>query len=350
MRLFIFETAQADPYENLAAEEHLLSVCGQENSAALFLWQNRDSVILGRNQNPYAECNLQMAEENGVKIARRMTGGGAVFHDLGNLNFTFLAPKQDYQKEDAFAVIQAALLELGVDVERSGRNDLLAGGYKFSGNAFYSNEAAALHHGTVLVHSDLDKMNLCLGASGGKMQRKGIASVRSRVVNLCALQPSLTVPAVKDSLKRAYRREMQKRHAIEGVEERVIGPKAAPLALREKYASKEWIFGGYGGQWERRARQGFPWGGVTILMNVEKQRIAALKLDSDALLQAPIGAIEKKLIGVRLDALGKAMEELKASFEDEAEKRLADDVMRWMRGLLEGEAANERGAWQGKGI
>ena len=195
-RLGIYETTSVNPHRNLAMEKYLMDNT-EPGMCILYLWQNQNTVVIGRNQNAWLECRTSLLEEEGGKLARRLSGGGAVFHDLGNLNFTFLMCKEDYDLDKQLSVIQKACSYAGIAVEKSGRNDLLAEGRKFSGNAFYQNRTHAYHHGTLMVNVDRDKLGRYLSPPKAKLEAKGIASVRSRVVNLTELAPSLTIATMK---------------------------------------------------------------------------------------------------------------------------------------------------------
>ena len=135
-KIFIYNAQGTDPHENLAAEKVLMDALAP-GEAMLYLWQNLNTVVIGKNQNAWLECRTSLLDEEGGKLARRLSGGGAVYHDLGNLNFTFLMCKEDYNLDKQVAVIQKACALAGIHAEKSGRNDLLADGRKFSGNAFY---------------------------------------------------------------------------------------------------------------------------------------------------------------------------------------------------------------------
>ena len=197
--LYVCRGRGTDPYENLALEEALLNRVG-EGELILYLWQNERTVVIGKNQNPWKECRTALLAEEGGHLARRLSGGGAVFHDLGNLNFTFLMSAQDYDLPRQLAVIERACRSLGIPAARSGRNDLLADGRKFSGNAFYKHNGKAYHHGTLMVDVDLEMVQRYLSPSRAKLAAKGVDSVRSRVVNLREFVPTLSVRQLENAL------------------------------------------------------------------------------------------------------------------------------------------------------
>ena len=175
-RIKILRGKSQDPYYNLAVEQVLLESV-REGECILYLWRNSNTVVIGKNQNAWKECRSSLLYEEGGKLARRLSGGGAVFHDLGNLNFTFLVRQQDYDQDRQLSVIEDAVRSLGVDALRSGRNDILAEGKKFSGNAFYKNGVQAYHHGTLLVDVDMEKLSRYPSPSKAKLAATGVDSV-----------------------------------------------------------------------------------------------------------------------------------------------------------------------------
>src|SRR6056297_3762446 len=146
----IYHSTSFDPWHNLAFEEYLLNQV-EENEVILYLWQNDNTGVIGRNQNAWKECRSELLAEEGGKLARRLSGGGAVYHDLGNLNFTFIMDKDNYNLKKQLKVILEAVRDQGIEAEFSGRNDLVVKSKKFSGNAFYFGSETAYHHGTILV-------------------------------------------------------------------------------------------------------------------------------------------------------------------------------------------------------
>ena len=183
------------PHRNQAIERYLLDTC-QKGEMILYLWANDKTVFIGKNQNLYTECRLAELLQDGGFPARRFTGGGAVYHDKGNLNFTFIAMRGDYDIPNQFSIMTGAMRSLGFNAELNGRNDVLIEGKKFSGNAFYKSEGACLHHGTVLISANYDAIAKYLNVSRVKLNAKGVKSVVSRVTNLSEYRPRLSVDAV----------------------------------------------------------------------------------------------------------------------------------------------------------
>ena len=277
-----------DPYANLATEKHLLEHVSP-GCCILYLWQNENTVVIGRNQNPWAECRLSLLAQEGGKLARRLSGGGAVFHDKGNLNFTFLVNAEDYDLNKQLSVIQTACGYAGIATERSGRNDVLADGAKFSGNAFYQSQGKAYHHGTLLIDVDMEKLGRYLSPSKAKLQSKGVSSVRSRVVNLNTLCPDLDCDTMKAHMLRAFQH-------IYG-----LSATAAPIppSLPEETAhmgSWDWLYGKkLPMSFECEGR--FPWGGVQLQLQCEAGRVTAAKVYSDSMDWTLAPRLEKAFIG-----------------------------------------------------
>ena len=296
-KIKLYESNSFDPYLNLAIEQYLMETV-EEDACILFLWQNQNTVVIGKNQNPWKECRTTLLNEEGGVLARRLSGGGAVFHDLGNLNFTFLMPQSEYDLDRQFGVIAEAITSLGLHAERSGRNDMLAQGRKFSGNAFYKHDGHAYHHGTLLVDVDMEKLGRYLNPSKAKLQAKGVDSVRSRVVNLKELNPEITIESLKQAMAAAFRK-------VYGCEATQLDDSmldmAAIEALRQRNASWEWNYGPkmpFTVEFEDR----FSWGGLQIQLSVESGVICQAKVYSDAMDWALAPKLEQALIGCRFDA------------------------------------------------
>lgn len=293
-QLKIYEGDSFDPHFNLAVEQYLLESV-EPGCCILYLWQNQNTVVIGRNQNAWKECRTTLLEEEGGHLARRLSGGGAVFHDLGNLNFTFLVPTADYDLDRQFSVILEACLSLGLRAEKSGRNDVLAEGRKFSGNAFYQNGQQSYHHGTLLVDVAMGRMSRYLNPDKAKLAAKGVDSVRSRVVNLRELAPDLTIPLLKEKLFAAFRK-------VYGLPTETLTlddmDRAAIDALYRRNQSWEWNYG-------RRlpftftCEERFAWGNVQLQLQVESGVIQEVRAYSDAMDWQIAPALERALNGCR---------------------------------------------------
>ncbi len=282
-----------NPYENLALEKYLFDHV-KNDEIILYLWQNERTVVCGRNQNLWKECHVsRLLEDKGYPV-RRLSGGGAVFHDKGNLNFTFLVKKDNYDVDRQLQVIIQACQDLGIQAEKTGRNDITVDGRKFSGNAFYSSGDRKYHHGTLLVQVDTSMMSAYLNVDKEKLSSKGVSSVRSRVANLTEFRPDLTIQIMKDAMFQAF--------------ETVYGLSASPYELnssaseeiedtRKFFSSDEWLYGrkiDFAYQISRR----FPWGDFDLRLNVEKGRISTAVLYSDANDEAFIRSIHSGLEGI----------------------------------------------------
>lgn len=262
---------------------------------------------------PWKECRTTLLEQEGGRLARRLSGGGAVFHDLGNLNFTFLMAQTDYDLDAQLTVIQEAVRSLGIPAERSGRNDILAGGRKFSGSAFYKNGRQAYHHGTLLVDVDMGKLSRYLSPSKAKLQAKGVDSVRSRVVNLKELNPDISIPALKNALVHSFSQTYGL--PVQPIWGQCLDtPRVEELTQRNR--GWDWNYGQrLPFTLEREAR--FDWGSLQIQLQVENGIIRQAKAYSDAMDWALVPELETRLAGCRFEvhALARQLQGLSAAEE-----------------------------------
>lgn len=277
-RIFTLLGQGTDPYYNLALEQHLMETVPSD-AVILYLWQNSHTVVIGRNQNPWVECRTTALEESGGHLARRLSGGGAVYHDLGNLNFSFLASGGNYDLKKQLSVITEACALLGISAQVSGRNDVTADGRKFSGNAFCESAGQACHHGTLLIDADMEKLGKYLMPSKAKLQAKGVESVRARVVNLKEIAPELTVAAMKNAMATAFSK-------VYGLEAEALPREFLDAnkidALRARNSSWEWNYGkAFPGDLFCEGR--FPWGGIQLHFQVEKGKVSGAEVFSDAM-------------------------------------------------------------------
>lgn len=310
MRLYL--TGSRDPYYNLACEEYLLLHSDED---ILMLWQNDPTVVLGKNQNIYAEVDLEYTEKNKIHVVRRITGGGAVYHDGGNVNYTFITSREHAEVLDfAYftAPIREALEHWGVKAELSGRNDLLVDGLKFSGNAQHATKERILHHGTLLFDSDLSVLSKALKPDNEKLKSKGIASVRSRVTNLRPLLPEMTVEEFIGGIASFMKVEPQMLPANDEI-----------YVLTKRNRSEDYIFGRRE-SFERKAKARFHGGTVTVLVSGTDQ-IDKIRIEGDFFGEGDIREVEKILLHCGL-------------CEDELKNRLNDLSMEnYIFGVTSGE-------------
>lgn len=197
-----FRSESDDPFLHLAWEDVLLD-CAETVAPALLLFANRPCVVIGKNQVPWRECATAALRASRTPLARRISGGGTVYHDRGNLNYAFLLPRDTYRQEDVFEIILTALLSLGIKASVGDHNGLFADGRKFSGTAFCYRRQHVLHHGTLLVDTDLDRLRAACVPALPQIETKAISSRPASVVNLRELLPSLTVDALGRTLASA---------------------------------------------------------------------------------------------------------------------------------------------------
>ena len=307
-----------DPLFNLAVEECIFRQMDPAQRV-LFLWRNDNTVVIGRAQNPWKECNTRRMEEDGVTLARRSSGGGAVFHDLGNSCFTFMAGKPGYDKSVSTAIVLDGLRRLGVEAFASGRNDLLVatpdGDRKVSGSAYRETQDRGFHHGTLLLDADLGRLANYLNPDPKKLAAKGISSVRSRVANLCDLRPGIDHQQVSEALVEAFLGYYGERVLPEHISPEQIPdlPGFAETFARQR--SWEWNFG-HAPAFSHQLDERFGWGGVELHFDVEKGVIGRAQIFSDSLDPAPLDVLAERLVGAsyRPEAMAVLLRQLMSEF------------------------------------
>lgn len=278
MKLNYYFSPTGDAYENLAMDEYFLTHLPSDTHL-LYFYINDNAVIIGRNQNAFTECDLDAMKERNVKLVRRLTGGGAVYHDVGNLNFSFLSPEGMYDTDAQDAILLSALRSLGIAAEKTGRNDFVVGGRKFSGNAFGARGGNRVRHGTLLISSDLSKLDRYLTVSAKKLRAKGVASVRSRVCNLTEYCPTLTVKGAAEAIRTAF----EAYYGMPAEEYPLTQQDAAEIGvLRNERASFNWVMG-EAPAFDYAFEERFSFGMAQLCLSVKDGRIAKAALYTDAL-------------------------------------------------------------------
>lgn len=269
--MYYLETNSTDPTYNLAFEQYVFDSLSRGHSYFM-LWQNANAVIVGKHQNTAAEVNAAYVKERGVSVVRRLSGGGAVYHDMGNLNFTFIVDEGAAAFDFAAFCrpVVGALAELGVEAQISGRNDMTIDGKKFSGNAQYHRQGRVMHHGTLLFDADLSTVAKVLEAPKDKIESKGIASVRSRVTNIRPyLKVDMPIQRFWEALRGSMARETgMKPYTMSGNE------LAGVRKLQEEiYSRWEWNYGASPDYRVRKARRVEGCGRLELAIDVEKSGV-----------------------------------------------------------------------------
>ena len=294
------ESNSTDPYFNLALEEYVFERLPKDESYFM-LWQNANTIVIGKFQNAFEEVNQKAVDERSIRVARRLSGGGAVYHDMGNLNFTFIVDRQDIEGMNFRIFVEPVVETLkgfGVEAEFSGRNDILIEGMKISGNSQYVKKDRVMHHGCIMLDSDLEKVADALRVKEAKFKSKSSKSVRSRVTTINAHAPEkISMEAFKAALKT---------HILG--DESVVPYEltAEDIAeinkLRdEKYSTWEWNYG-KAVAYEMTREEKFDAGLVTVHLTAKDGRIADIRFYGDFFGNGEIEDLEESLKGVILDS------------------------------------------------
>lgn len=288
-----------DPYYNMAFDEYCLESLPIDEPV-FYLWQNRPAVIVGFNQEVNTEVNLEYLKQKGIALVRRVTGGGAVYHDLGNLNYTIVGRSEDLERDypEYASIMMKALQSLGVPATLSGRNDILVKGKKVSGFAKRVIRNRLMVHGTLMYRVDVDVLTNVLNPSATKLQSKGIASVRSRVANLCDY-----LPEVQDIQTFSNRLEEILSGHYADAEYQLTGEQLATIQklADEKFAQWEWNYGRSPKATLTHSAR-LACGTVEVHLTLAENRIASCRFGGDFLGNLPASDVEKALQGVVFEA------------------------------------------------
>ncbi len=295
---FVDNQNEHDPAVNLALEEYILRNTQTDEDLLLF-YINSPSIIIGRHQNTVEEINRDYVEQHGIHVVRRLSGGGAVYHDLGNLNFSFITESrpENFRNFKKFTEpVVRALAGLGVPAELSGRNDLLVDGRKISGNAQYISKGRMVSHGTLLFNSDLSHVSEALNVKGDKITSKGIKSVRSRVANISEF---LSQPMTVESFREQLLKEIFT--GFNTVPEYPVSAadwEAVRQLADSRYRSWAWTYG-HSPDFNIEKRERFPDGEIDARLDVQQGLIRSVKFYGDYFAEMEPDALEHRLVGVR---------------------------------------------------
>ncbi|MEY8753587.1 lipoate--protein ligase [Peribacillus frigoritolerans] len=309
--LFIDNKGITDPRINLAIEEYALKHLNIDETYLLF-YINRPSIIIGRNQNTIEEINSDYVDEKGITVVRRLSGGGAVYHDLGNLNFSFIT-KDDGDSFHNFKKFTQPVVEtlgkLGIHAELSGRNDILAEGKKISGNAMFSTKGRMFSHGTLLFQSEMDHIVSALKVKKDKIESKGIKSIRSRVGNIADfLKEPMSVEEFRSFLLQNIFKDTGK--VTEYVLTETDWEKIHEIS-EDRYQNWEWNYG-KSPKFNLQNSHRFPVGSVDIRLEVNRGIIENCKIYGDFFGVGEVADIERKLTGTRYEkeAISRVLDEI----------------------------------------
>ncbi|HLQ98346.1 MAG TPA: lipoate--protein ligase [Candidatus Dormibacteraeota bacterium] len=311
---FIDNKGITDPTINLALEEYILENFGEKDTYLLF-YVNKPSIIIGRNQNAVEEINTEYVDENGIQVVRRLSGGGAVYHDEQNLNFSFIT-KDDGDSFHNFAKftqpVVEALNNIGVPAELIGRNDLLVKGRKISGNAQFSTKGRMFSHGTLMLDSEIENVVEALNVSKEKIESKGIKSIRSRVANISEfLEEKITMDEFKELILR-YIFEVEDIKDVPRYELTDEDWEKVYEISEKRYKNWDWNFG-KSPSFNIKASHKFASGLLDVRLDVKKGMIENCTIYGDFFGIGDVREIEEKLVGARHER--KAIEEALADMD-----------------------------------
>jgi len=293
------ESTSRNPYYNLALEDYVFSSMDASESYFM-LWQNSNTIVVGKYQNTAEEVNQKVVDEQGIRVVRRLSGGGAVYHDDGNLNFTFIMNKprnKDFDFSSFVEPIIEALQDLDVDAEFSGRNDITIKGLKISGNSQYVKGERVLHHGCIMLDSNLERVKDALTVREAKFESRSVKSVRSRVTTINANAPhKITMEEFKDAIKkRVFLNENVTEYILNECDEASI-----ERLMKDKYETWEWNYG-FNKEYSLRREKKFNSGLVSVDMEVEHGRIRDIRITGDFFGVGEITCLTERMKGLALD-------------------------------------------------
>ena len=325
----IIVTSCRNPHINLATELALFNAPLRDEKI-LYLWRNDRVVVIGKHQNPYKECNVPFMQQNNVYLARRPTGGGAVYQDLGNTCWTFVDSRFDPKANTD--ILCRALKKFGIHAYGTGRNDVEVDGKKVSGAAFRREPGKSIHHGTTLMNVDMKMLASCLTVNSAKLTAKGVDSVRARVMNLVEIAPGLT----HDKFCDAIISEFQKAHGkcpTEFIDEKSVLKDNEVRRIYQQLSSQEWLFGRCSNA-EVTASKRFDFGLFDVMLKAESGKVATVQIHSDCLIPEVVEKFEACINNRQsLNRASLTEAERQAfinSMKNKEEKQMAEKLLQWI--------------------
>lgn len=321
-KVIYIETNSTDPAYNLAVEQYVFDVMPKDQDY-FWLWQNDNTIVVGKHQNTIQEINQEYVKAHGIKVVRRLSGGGAVYHDMGNVNFTFITNAGNLEQLNlqAFCMPVVRTLEkIGVKAEVSGRNDISIDGKKFSGNSQYVKQGRIMHHGTLMFDSDLSVVSQALNVTQAKYESKGFKSVKSRVTNI---RPYATEGMTMEQFKQILKENMTqpdtvgadgmiKSSAVEIYHLTSEDEAEIQKIKQERYDTWEWTYGSSPKYSVTKKRRFDGCGQLELCMNVEEGKITDIQIFGDFFGNGMTETLKQSLIGceVREEEIRKVLEQI----------------------------------------
>lgn len=300
MNLKIYFSNSVNPWFNLAIEDWLFQDLADFDHV-LYLWRNDQTVVIGRSQNPWLECDLHSMERDHIYLARRQSGGGAVFQDMGNTNFTLISKKEFYDKEANTKIILDALKNFRINAKASGRNDIVvernAELRKISGSAYKEKFDRAFHHGTLLINANLAQLEHYLSPNKKKLISKGIKSVRSRVANLTELNPKINHKNLTHEIIKLFQKKYKSKTQVEILDARALNKLPELQKRYEKLQSWDWLYG-QTLEFTHHLSERFDWATIDMQCVIKNAKIEDLRIYSDSLFPELIECLQENLKGV----------------------------------------------------
>lgn len=330
----IYKSNSNNPFFNIAFENFLLTKERDDEDHILYLWRNGPSVIIGRFQSAWKECEVTRMEENNVNLVRRSSGGGAVYQDLNNSIFTFLGPRDKHDVSANNSIITSALLEhSNIVAVPTGRNDIEVDGFKVSGAAFRQTGNRALHHGTLLLDVDMTALDKYLTPNKLKMQSKGIASVSARVSNLKKFDDSLTHEGVCEAISNSFQKHHGVTCEIIDVDESAALEESSIQQMMDELMDHNWRFGNEPA-FTNNLTTRFSWGMIDIYITTKKGGvIEEVTIYSDALDTEFISKLQQALVGSEysMEGMTSAIDGLSQGFPSDSPSRAnAEELLTWL--------------------